>query len=802
MLRNYLAAAMRNLARNRTYAAINIIGLCIGFATMILIATYVRHETSFERFLPGHEDVYRLSGASRRAVTGSDATDDLRGPIAAQLKLEFPQIRSIAEIRNTFGGVSLRSGQVESLEPAFTWADPDVFEVLRFPVIAGEIKTALAAPDGLVLTRRMARKYFGTDLPLGQTLEVDRRVTLRVTAVLEDLPSTTHLNTEIFGRALPVPPGLVYRTYVYLRLAPGASADELRAALPGFIDRHLQSRDGARLSDLFELQLVPIGDIHLRRAGALGMKPAGDPRLLRALALVGLLILFVATINFVNLMTARAARRAVEVGVRKAAGGTRAQLAVQFIGEAILYVLLGLLLAIAAVELALPHLNAFLDREMRFDYLQPAVLASLCGLAILVGTLAGAYPAFVLTAFRPAVVLKGRTPQATGSARLRQLLVLLQFAVLIGLILATGVIQQQTRFALQQGLRFDHDKLLTINVPVADCENSAFTTAVRALPGVAGTACENDFLGNYGTQQYRAPDGREVTLQNSGVGPGLFELLGLHPVAGRFFERGRAADTFPSEPRDLDAAKMYHTVINETAVRQLGFAAPSAAIGQTFAIVSGVRAGTRREIIGVVPDFARDSVRTAIAPMLYVNTADYFIHLNVKLRGARVPETLRAIDGLWKAYSPLPAPISRQFYEQYVENLYGEVRRQGLLFEAFATIALLLAALGIFGLSAYMAELRTREIGIRKATGASTGDVLRLLLWQFTKPVLWANVVAWPLAAWLMQRWLRGFAYHIELQPWLFVVAAGVALAIALLTVSVHSIRVARAGPVSALRCE
>ena len=531
------------------------------------------------------------------------------------------------------------------------------------------------------------------------------------------------------------------------------------------------------------------------------MKPAGDSRVLGALSLVGLLILLTAAINYINLMTARASSRAVEVGVRKAAGASRANLALQFIGESLIYSLIGMLLAMVLVELVLPQLNGFLDRNIVFDYGSASLLAALFGLALLVGTLAGVYPALVLSAFRPAAVLKGGGVQAPGSGKLRQLSVLLQFTILIGLMLVTGVIQQQTAFGLRAGLRFDHDQLLSILVPQEACERSAFTTAVQALPGVRGTACSMEFLANYGTQQYRTGDGREVTLQNTFVGPGMFELLGLKPVAGRFFAQDREADVLPPVPRDRDLAKTYRTVINETAARALGYTDAAAAIGQVFTSLTDVRAGTRREIIGVVPDFARDSVRVAIDPVLYDNVAS-FNTLNVKLRGSDVPQTLQAIDRLWKQAAPLPGPISRRFYDQYVENLYRDLERQATLFSVFAALALLLAAMGLFGLAAFTVERRTREIGVRKVLGAYTADVTRLLLWQFAKPVLAANLIAWPLAAWLMSRWLSGFAYHIDLPLWLFPVAAGAALTIALLTVSGHSLRVARAPAVKALRYE
>jgi putative ABC transport system permease protein len=802
MVRNYLAAALRNLARNRLYATINIIGLSVGFAAAILIGLFLRHELTFDRFIPGYENVYRLR--MQLIVPngpGTNASDDARGWIPELLKLEFPQIEAMTRVAHVFGGVSLRHGDVETLEDRFYWADSNFFEVLPLRVIAGDIKTALTRPDGLVLTRRMARKYFGSDTPLGETLEVDRKTTLTVTAVLADLPSNTHLNTELFGSGVSRdgPEGVfAQRAYVYLRLSP-AGVESLRAAMPDFIDRHFPSPAAlGKTSDVSKYQLVNLGDIHLYPAAAFAMTPVADPRTLRAIALIGALILLVASINFVNLMTARAARRAVEVGIRKVSGSGRSHLILQFIGESLIYALLGTIIALALVELLLPRLNAFLDRDIVLSYTDAPLLTGIVALVLSVGTLAGAYPALVLSAFRPAAVLKGGPVPATGSGRVREMLVVLQFAILIGLILATAIVYRQTAFGLQQGLRFDDDQLLAIETPPYACEVAPFRTAVESLPGVRSTACSMNFLNNFGTGPYIAPDGREVFLQSSLIGAGLFELLGLKPVAGRFFERGRLVDAIPPL-KDIVVGTPYHVVINETAVRQLGFASPSDAIGKLILFKAG---GDRREIIGVVPDFSRDSVRRPIEAMYYENSAGWFTQLNVKLKGSEIPETLKAIDKLWDLTANQPRPISRAFYQQYVQDLYRDLTQQSRLFAYLSAVALFLAGLGLFGLAAFTAERRTREIGVRKALGAESRDILRLLLWQFSKPVLWATLLAWPVAAWIMHRWLQGFAYHTDLAPWLFVAATAIALCIALVTVTTHSLLVARARPVMALRHE
>lgn len=798
MFRNYLAATLRNLARNRLYAVINVVGLGVGFAAAILVALYVHHELNFEDFFANYQRIYRISTAQTAPDAGSNAVEDFSAPLALRLKLAFPQIEAITRLSNTFGGQNLRRGNVEMREDKFYWADPNVFDVLPFPAIAGDLKTALQRPDGLVLTRRMARKYFGRDLPLGETLQINRKITMQVTAVLADLPSNTHLNTEVFAsaKAIPDPQGMdAYRAYTYLRLAPGASADTLREGIKKFREEQAARLHITEQRIAFTMPLVPISAIHLREPGAFAMKPAGDLRALRAIAVVGVLILVIASINFVNLMTARGTRRAVEVGIRKAAGGRRRDLVIQFIGESILYATFGMLGAVAAVELLLlPRLNALLDRNIPFHYWHWPLLAELIAVVMLVGLLAGAYPAMVLSGYRPTAVLAGAKSTASGSGALRQLLVIVQFAILIGLAVATGTIYRQTLFGMQQGLRFDKDQLLAIQVPIGDCEAAALRLEIDRLPGVRASACSMDFLNNFGTTTYRAPDGHMATLQNSQVGVGLFELLGLKPLAGRFFRMDQTMDGLPA-PRDRKPTFAYHAIVNETAARALGFADPQDAIGKIF--TSG---SERREIIGVVPDFSRDTVRHPIDPVFFEYTGGWFSQLNVKLSGPEVPQTLQQIDRLWSQQPNVAGPISRSFFDQYVQDLYGELKRQSSIFSVFATVALFLAALGLFGLSAFTAERRTREIGVRKALGADTGNILWLLLWQFAKPVLWATAVAWPITAWLMHRWLQGFAYRTDLAVWVFIASALAAVVIALLTVTAHCGLVARAKPVAALR--
>jgi putative ABC transport system permease protein len=677
-----------------------------------------------------------------------------------------------------------------------------------------------------VITRAMARKYFGQDAPIGQVLELNRMMPLRVGAVLQDLPSNTHLTFQIYASGLNAGSplhaydaqprgqgsfGVSVRTYV--RLPDAAAAARINAAMPAFYVRHVGPLDGKTTNGVTgSYRLIPVADLHLYPLGGttlININGQANPATLVALSLIAALILGVAAINFVNLMTARAARRAVEVGVRKAAGARRRDLVAQFIGEAVIYALIGLVLAAAAVELLLPSVRVLLDRPLELAYWrEPGLLGACLAMSLAVGALAGIYPALVLSSFRPAAVLKGVRPQTSGSAAARAGLTTLQFAFLIGLILSVIVVGRQTRYALNEGLRVDKAQMVMMDVsaprvPAAAPGSSfkplcrdAFPDQVRRLPGVLGAACSSSTALDIGDSNsvISLPDGSTTTVGIAVPDYGFFELYGVKPVAGRLFSRDHPEDetslTPPPEPRIA--------VINEKAARALGYASPGQAIGRSFRS-KGQPSPVR--IIGVVPDFAFDLTHGAVRSMIYVLFTPNLDNLNIKLRGRDIPETLKAIDALWKATRAVRPP-RRRFVDDYLQTIYVAAIRQGYLIDALCGVAVFIACLGLFGLAAFTAERRTREIGVRKAMGASRGDIVRLLLWQFTRPVLWANLIAWPVGWWAMDRWLQGFARHIALQPWLFVAASAAALAIAWITVFAHTLKVAGAKPVGALRYE
>jgi len=819
MLRNYLAAALRNLGRNRLYAGVTIAGLAIGFAAAMLIGLFVRDEYSYDRFVPDHDRVYL---ATQTIVMGaSKPIESVVTPmmLARPLKLDFPQIEAVARLSPSYFPPTVRRGDVTAGEQNLFWADPDFFRVMALPAVAGDLGRALEAPDSVVITRAMARKYFGADAPIGETLLIEKQP-MRVTAVLEDLPSNSHLTAEIIAsaRAAQSPisqyeaiNGPLSNTLLtYVKLRPGASADGVAAGLPGFLQRRLPLAvlgDGVPIKRT--MHLVPLAKVHMYPSTQGALKPPADPAVVASIGVVGLLIVLVAAINFVTLMTARAARRAVEVGVRKAAGASRRDLIIQFMGETFVYVLLAAILGIAIAELLLPAFNAFLQRRISFDYLgDPWLAAGLLGTLLVTGLLAGAYPAVVMASFRPAAVLKGGPAETAGGGVLREGLVVVQFAVLIGLVVIAVTIARQTLYSLNEGMRLDKDQvLLVFSRPCSE----TLRDQMRLLPGVRGAACATaDALNLSNNRDTVIAGARRADISIAPVDFGFFEVFGVRPVAGRLFDKARPADGALDSP-DTNPP----VVLNETAVKRLGFSSATAAVGQTVLWRGTWDESQRKDtftlppnrpsrVIGVVPDFTLGSTRAPIEPSLYSigrNLPPYSVALAAKLDGRQTPETLAAIDRIWKRVGD-GQPMMRVFVDQFTLRLYVDTIIQGVTIALASIVALSIACLGLFALSAHTTERRTKEIGIRKAMGASSSDILRLLLWKFSKPVLWANLVAWPLGFLAMNWWLKGFAYHVDLTLWTFVAAGLGALAIAWGTVFVHALRVARAKPVNALRYE
>jgi putative ABC transport system permease protein len=832
---NYLAAAFRNLLRNRIHAAINLFGLALGFAAALLIVLFVRDEYSYDRFFPGYRDVYLLTG-TKDAIDRRLPTErwDFSFPdLAAKLVLQIPQIATVARIMPADNPPHLRHGQVEADETGFLWVDSSFFRIMLLKSLAGDLQTALATPDSVVLTRTAARKYFGRDQPLGELLEVNPAMgsdaakvstafntphPMRVTAIIEDLPSNSYVKGEVFGSNLAAystfalygltPDQGPFRTqnnYTFIRLRPGTPVHQMQQELSAFATHNSDTATVYPPGFTVGLHLTPIGELHLSPPGESPMSPRGDRTLLAGLVAIAVLIITSASFNFVMLMTARAAQRAIETGVRKAAGALRRQLIIQFLGEAVIYVALAMALAVGLTEVLLPWMNSVLKQKIGFNFLgEPALLGTLMVATAGLGLMAGAYPAFVLSAFRPAAVLKGTLVQGAAGGLVRRALVGLQFAIMIGLGIAAATIWRQTLFSLDDQLRVDGSSILLVDDACAPSDR-AFRERIVTLPGVAMAACANEAaLFNGGMIVSAQVQGVPATPMVSGVVDyGALEFYGLRPLAGRFFDRNYGDDGRLVEG---ETAGNPSIVVNATAMRKLGFNSPSQAIGQTVIWnrrrwSANPTPGTtgQSEIIGVSPDFVLDTRRAVWPQILYVDPVSFSV-LSVRLIGPQIPEALAGIDAAWS--QTMHTSIHRRFLSQRLQDIYADVMLQGTAISLGAGLAGVIAALGLFGLSAHSAERRTKEIGIRKAMGASSTDIVRLMLGEFSRPVLWANVIAWPCAYFIMRRWLEGFAHHVDPNPLVFVAASVLALVIALATVSGHALLVARAKPVDALRYE
>jgi putative ABC transport system permease protein len=801
MLHNPLAAAFHNLFRDKFYSGIMILGLAVGFAAAILIGLYVNNEYSFEHFISGYQQVYRLETDMPGPGGGPQRTGSSPSTAAAQLALDFPEVDQVARL--ALSSQFVGEGEAKSWERV-AWVDPEFFKVMPFPVLAGDPVAAMHEPNGVVLTRATARKYFGQDTPIGETLLVqhvdgDPEVhPMVVRAVLED-PGDTHLEQfKIFAAGLAAwsrladfdrRPIQFPIAWTYVKLRSGALADDVRAGLPAFAARHYASDFTFRLEAIKDLHLTP--GVRAVNAG---------------IAAIGALIIVVAAINFVMLITALGTHRAVEVGVRKVLGARRRELIMMFIGEALVYVVVALSLSLAIVKLALPPIKVFLQRAIAFDFFgDPALAAAVVGAALLTGLISGLYPAAVLSGVRPAPALKGGGGRLMGSAQVRQALVVVQFAILTGLIIVAATIWRQTAFILNNIYRLNQDQVLYIGGP---CEQT-FKQELKAIAGVSAVTCASEAVGGLGIPAtVRDPVQETVTINTIVIDVGFFEMHGLQPLAGRFFSEDRGQDmVLDRAERDPEAQPT--VVLNESAARQLGFESPAAAVGtrldwlRPFAAPSGSPPEFRSsEVVGVVPDFTlMGTLRKTIEPTMYYVDPPGTSIIFIRFEESRLSETLHSLEDLWHRSGHV-RPMYVEFLGETTRLAYRDVLVQGPIIAASTGLAILIACLGLFAQVVFTTERQTKEIGVRKVMGASSLDVVRLLLWRFTKPVLWANVIAWPIAFWAASRWLEGFAYRVSLPFWLFFAASALALLIAWATIGTKTWLAAHARPATAIRNE
>ncbi|HXB10189.1 MAG TPA: ABC transporter permease [Puia sp.] len=810
MLKNYLLTTWRNLSRNKLFSGINLFGLAIGLGCFLLITIYVLDELSYDRFNTNADRIYRVTmdahwgGADLHIAQSSD----IMGPV---IKKEFPGVEEVTRIYTYAGTRLIHKGEQYIPETGGAYVDSTFFNVFTLPAIDGNPKTALTEPRSVVLTASFATKYFGTPQAAGRTLEMreDKGVVpYKVGAVIRDIPANAHFHYDF----LLAMKGLDYQwnqpgnenfyTYVLLKKGVAPSSIE-RLFEPYFIKYELPMLKSFQITTMEQFRksgnyinyfLEPLTDIHLRSHRIEEMDPNGSLQYVYIFSIVAVFILLIACVNFMNLTTARSAGRAKEVGIRKVLGTSRRQLMRQFLVESIFLVTVSLILALGLAALGLPLFNNLSGKSIPLSHLfSPTLLSIIFLLPLIVGLFAGSYPAFFLSGFRPIEVLKGQLKTGAGGERLRSVLVVFQFTTSIVLMVGTLVVYRQLNFMRNRDRGFNKEQVLIVDgTDALGNQVQSFKREVLRQPDIkSGTITSFLPVARAGRNNNNVFKGPAETTQNAFntqwwcVDYDYLQTMCMTLIKGRNYSASR--------PTDSSAV-----IINETVAAMLG---PGDPIGKNIYRDLGNGSMGAQPIIGVVKNFNYESMHQPIGPLImHVLWPD---HSAVAFRVAtpNLPATLTRIRDAWKSMNT-GTPFTYRFMDQAFDEMYKADQQVGKIALVFASLALVIGCMGIFGLAAFLAERRTKEIGIRKVLGASTGGILGLLSAEFTRLVGISFVIATPLAGWAMHRWLLDFAYRTSLPWWIFAVAGAATFAIALITVSFQSLKAATTNPVTALRAE
>lgn len=804
MIRNYLTIAYRQMRKQKMYAAIKIGGFALGIAACFLIGLYIRDETGYDRSYPGADRIYRLE------AQGLFKGADWPAPLAGAIRHDYPEVEYSGRIKINRSVEMRRADQAQNTyEEFFLYADQPFLDAFQLPMVFGDGRTALKEPWTMVISKSLADKYYQDQNPVGQTmyLDNDKAHPYRISAVMADIPKTSHLHPFDFLLSLA---GREFwegeltnwgsaNYWVYLKLKAGTDAAAFEKKLNAgvlknyYLPEFLRSGTKNAEKEVYKLHLYlePVTEINLYSYDMPDGFPHGDIRFIWLFSAIAAFILVIACINFINLSTAKSANRAKEVGLRKVLGSYRSNLINQFLIESLIYSLISFVLGIVLTWVLLPYFNTLAAKTLSMPWGQwwfvPVIFVS----ALVVGTFAGLYPAFYLSSFRPVEVLKGSISNGSKSPLLRNTLVVFQFAASIILVISTIVIYDQTHFILNHKVGFDKDQVMLLQGTntLGDGKIKTFKNELSKIASVK-SASISDYLPINGTSRNWNTffkEGREKL--DPGIGVQIWQVddtylktLGIKLVEGRNFSYDMATDTAGQS-----------VIINQTMAKSLGLKKP---------IGARVSNGGGFTVIGVIEDFNFESMRGDIAPMaLHFGLSPSM--MMIKFSAGDVQHTVADVSALWKKFSP-DQPIRYTFLDQEFEAMYADVVRTGKIFNSFAVLAITIACLGLFALSAFMAEQRSKEIGVRKVLGASVQGITTLLSTDFVKLVLLAILIASPIAWWAMRKWLQGFAgpYQITISWWMFAAAGLGAILIALITVSFQSIKAALANPVKSLRSE
>jgi len=793
MFKNYFKIALRNLWRHRTFSIINILGLAVGISACFLIYLYVHLETRYDNFHTKADRIYRVvTDTKTPSETISQAMTTT--PVAINLKKDFPEVEDA--VRLGTDGFLVTKGNVKFQEERSVLADSTFFNVFDFPLVAGDKNTALKEPMSIILSQTAVKKYFGKANPMGQTvLLTGEAIPATITGIMKDIPENSQIQADmlvsmssykqIYGNPTADSEWTNHSYYTYLLLKPGTNAKALEKKFPAFMEYH-HGPEAKRLQMQDYLSLEPLRDVYLKskRGGFV----TGNLSNVYIFSIIGIFILLIACINFINLTTARSAERAKEVGIRKVVGALQLQLSRQFIGESVVICVVAFIFALLFSSLALPLFNQLAGKQISTSiFNDPLNIAELLLVSIGTGILAGFYPSLVLSSFKPINVLKGRFSTGTKGLFLRKGLVVFQFALSVFLIAGTIIVYTQLDYMRNQNLGFSKDQEMIINTNF-DKNKDLFKQSLASIPGVLSTASSSSVPGSsnncaYSQVQNKAGEMQKTNLDLYFVDFDYIKQYDLQILAGRGFSKD-----FPTDSTQA-------MLINESAARLLGYQSPQEAVGRDFK-----QWGRQGKIIGVLKDFHYKSLQQKISP-LTMRTEPWMGMISIKVSTHNLQQTIRAIEKKWNEVIP-NRPFEYHFLNDFFNRQYHAEVNFGNLFFNFAILAIFISCLGLLGLSSYSTIQRTKEIGVRKVLGASVTNIVNLLSIDFIKLVLIAFLIAAPAVWYCMNKWLQDFAYHTTISWWVFALAGSGSIIIAFITISFQAIKAAIANPVRSLRME
>jgi len=793
----YFRSAVRILKSQRFYSIINIAGLSIGITACILVMLYVRHDLSFDKYHKNARQIYRIefsvsgSGPERRMAQ----SPALLGPT---LKNEYPEIKKVTRVCFTERS-SVRAGDINRYEDWIIYADSTFFEIFSYKTVAGDADQFLKKPNSIILTESTAKKYFGNETPIGKVIEINNQYSFEVTGVIEDVPDNSHFKFDFIApwSALYKQPvshyfpqwSATFGSYTYMLADKGFDPGAFEKKTENFFSTHTDVKEGG-----WKVLFRPLPDIHLYAHSDDEIEENSSVSRIVIISSIALFILLLGCINFVNLSTARSSKRAMEIGIRKIIGAARSQLITQFLGESVMFSLTALLISIITVKLVLPYFSSLVDAEIIINYKSdlPVIILIITGV-LAVGVLAGLYPALFISSYQPVKVIKGIKTTDNGkniTSYLRKALVILQFSISIVLIVGTIIVNLQLRYLRNYNMGFDKEYMIILpaHVKVAGTYKT-IKNELRSIPGVisatAGRGAPTS-INNIGTVCKPNGEGNttgEFAIEVNSVDYDYMNHFGVKLIAGRYF-----SEDFPGDfPNTM--------VINEKMARSLGFSNVQDVLGKHYIISLN---NYKPEVIGVVKDFNSSSLHNEITNQVFMTNPDWFKEFIVKVKSENMPTTIKSLKEVWAKFFP-QYPFEYSFLDESIDMMYKSEEKYSKVISVFSVIALFIACLGLLGLASFVTEQRKKEIGIRKVQGASVKNIVQIISGEFMILVLFSNLIAWPFAYFLMNRWLTGFAFRIGISVWPFIISGGIALSISMLTVSFHAIRVAVVNPVKSI---